>query len=356
MNMTQEQDKAHKPLRIGAVLRRRVAGLIVAGAALAAPLAGVTSQPASASVRYAAVGDGLALRSGPGTQYPVLRKVNNGTPLDIVCQVQGGTNIGGNATWDKLVGGEWVSDYFTTTPSFNSYVPGLGDCRAPTGPRDLTTNQFLQRGQALVSSNKRFWLVMQGDGNLVVYDGFGWRWQSGTVGIGSYATIGSDGNFVIKNSANAVVWESRTRWSNSGTEGNGTLSMQGDGNLVIYDAAGEWTWHTNSTGGRNTDTKGITRTPLNNGLQVVLQGSGVNVQLCGYYNQSGIRSCPVYIAGRQDYQTPLPGLWWKGYIYVNKFDGYGQPLGTTKCYLPRFTAGSNWPGPPPLSNVAYCNI
>ncbi len=95
---------------------------------LALGAVGIATSPASAYVRYAATVSNLALRSGPGTQYSVLQRVNAGTPLDIVCQVQGGTNVGGNATWDRLTGGQWVADYYTTTPSFNSYIPGVPDC------------------------------------------------------------------------------------------------------------------------------------------------------------------------------------------------------------------------------------
>src|SRR5437879_4335428 len=78
---------------------------------------------------------GVALRTGPGTGYALLGRLNTGAPIDIDCQVQGGTNVGGNATWDRLTGGQWLADYYTTTPSFNSYAPGLGDCNAGVTPQ-----------------------------------------------------------------------------------------------------------------------------------------------------------------------------------------------------------------------------
>ena len=81
--------------------------------------------------RYAVTANGVALRSGPGTNYPVLQRVNAGTPIDIVCQIQNGPSVGGNRTYDKLSGSQWLPDYYTSTPSFNSYAPGLGDCNAP---------------------------------------------------------------------------------------------------------------------------------------------------------------------------------------------------------------------------------
>lgn len=208
--------------------RRSVARLVVAASALAVPLVGLASQPASASVRYAAVGDGVALRSGPGTQYSVLQRVNNGTPLDIVCQIQGGTNIGGNATWDKLTGGQWVADYFTTSPSFNSYAPGLGDCY----PTQVRTR---------VSPNGSYTLVMQSDGNLVLYvRGGGALWSSRTANHpGATAWMQGDGNLVVYSPSGAALWSSGT----SGHSGSG-LSVQNDGNVVIYSPTGVALWAT----------------------------------------------------------------------------------------------------------------
>jgi hypothetical protein len=96
---------------------------------------GVTA--ASTGVASAAVGPYyttaspyLNARSGPGTGYTVVGTLNYWSPIYIQCQVQGGTNVGGNATWDKLSNGWWISDYWTTTPSFNSYIPGVPDCNA----------------------------------------------------------------------------------------------------------------------------------------------------------------------------------------------------------------------------------
>lgn len=105
---------------------------------------GLAAPSAWASQSYQVTMDEVALRGGPGTQYAVLQRVNTGTPIDVECQVQGGTNVNGNATWDKLTGGQWIADYFTTTPSFNSYAPGLGDCNTnpPTGRSTGQTRSY----------------------------------------------------------------------------------------------------------------------------------------------------------------------------------------------------------------------
>lgn len=77
--------------------------------------------PAPSSVRYATTGT-VNLRTGPGTGYGVVRSVGSGTPIDVTCQARG-TNVNGNSIWDRLTGGEWVADYWTNTPGFNTLSP-----------------------------------------------------------------------------------------------------------------------------------------------------------------------------------------------------------------------------------------
>lgn len=72
------------------------------------------------------------VRTGPGTGYPFVDKEPAGAQFTLQCQWQGGTNVNGNATWDKVTFANGVTgsitDYYTTTPSWNSYAPGTGAC------------------------------------------------------------------------------------------------------------------------------------------------------------------------------------------------------------------------------------
>lgn len=64
----------------------------------------------------------------------------------------------------------------------------------------LTPDQTLTPDQRIESYNARCALVMQGDGNLVLYDNFSGRalWASGTDGRnGARAVMQSDGNLVV---------------------------------------------------------------------------------------------------------------------------------------------------------------
>lgn len=103
---------------------------------LAAALAVSAAQPGFAAGTYRLTA-AVHVRSGPGTGSPVIGSEPSGAQFTLQCQWQGSTNIGGNATWDQVsfVNGlsGAISDYYTTTPSFNSFAPGTGACGSSTG-------------------------------------------------------------------------------------------------------------------------------------------------------------------------------------------------------------------------------
>ncbi len=163
---------------------------------------------------------------------------------------------------------------------------------APLVPTNVSlgADGKLISAQTLTTPNGQFRLVMQGDGNLVEYDGTTVVWASNTAGTGNYVEMQGDGNFVVYSSANAALFASNTAGNTSsslvlGNNGvlsvvsstgqtlwaavgavipNGSLSanqslkspngqyrltMQGDGNLVEYDgAAAAWSSGTTGTG------------------------------------------------------------------------------------------------------------
>jgi Bacterial SH3 domain len=111
----------------------RRTGAVVAGVAVASTLAVGSALPASAAGTYRTTAS-VNVRSGPGTQYGVVGGVASGTAFTLLCQWQGGTNVGGNSTWDRVTFSNGltgaITDFDTTTPSFNNYAPGTGDCNA----------------------------------------------------------------------------------------------------------------------------------------------------------------------------------------------------------------------------------
>jgi hypothetical protein len=103
-----------------------------------------------------------------------------------------------------------------------------------SGQNQLRSGQRLSAGQGLTSSNGRFHLNMQTDGNLVINDGSSPIWATGTwntTNRPNRADMQADGNLVLYNDANQASWA-------TGSWGSGRVSpfleMQDDGNLVIY--------------------------------------------------------------------------------------------------------------------------
>lgn len=97
----------------------------------------------------------------------------------------------------------------------------------------LAGGQWLYPGQYLLSGSGLMQLIMQTDGNLVLYYNYGAStpvWSTGTGGSSvEGAVMQTDGNFVIYNTGGAAIWASNT----SGHPG-AYLIDQNDGNQVIY--------------------------------------------------------------------------------------------------------------------------
>ena len=104
----------------------------------------------------------------------------------------------------------------------------------------------LGEGQTLTSANGRYRLVMQYDGNLVIYcDRKYVNWDSRTHGIAIEGGLRfqSDGNLVLYKYGKQAVWNSKTYRSEACR-----LVMQNDGNLVLYGCYGKVYWSTSTHG------------------------------------------------------------------------------------------------------------
>jgi hypothetical protein len=108
----------------------------------------------------------------------------------------------------------------------------------------LNSEESLGPNDSLRSANSQFSLVLQDDGNLVLYDASGEAvWASGTAGQDiARATMQQDGNLVLYSPGGAAAWASDT-YENDGAY----LVIQDDRNLVIYAADGSPVWATNTS-------------------------------------------------------------------------------------------------------------
>jgi hypothetical protein len=134
----------------------------------------------------------------------------------------------------------------TTNPCYDNYYRINTNPNAISGSA-LATNASLFAGgnNTIISPNGTTELVMQTDGNLVVYHNGVATWAtpaSSTIGSGSnnQLIMQSDGNLVIYSGPNLTnpVWASGTSGSNL------YLAVQDDGNVVIYNQSGQAMWST----------------------------------------------------------------------------------------------------------------
>jgi hypothetical protein len=130
-----------------------------------------------------------------------------------------------------LINPNWTPRYSYTALAnhYNTHVPsGI-----------LSQNQKLMPDEALLSPDRRFKLIYQSDGNLVLYrwDGVP-LWHTSTHGtFQGRAAMQPDGNFVLYDGYGSALWHSFT-FGNPGSY----LKMQNDGNLVVYNPSNVPLW------------------------------------------------------------------------------------------------------------------
>jgi hypothetical protein len=117
-------------------------------------------------------------------------------------------------------------------PSYLSYVNTI-----------LQPSRLL-RGQWLETADRRYKMVLQNDGNLVLYSPTRAIWSTRTNGsTASYLAMQLDGNLVLYDANNRPLWQSQTN-----DRGISALVLQQDGNLVTYQGMVVPTWNTQTRG------------------------------------------------------------------------------------------------------------
>jgi surface antigen len=122
-------------------------------------------------------------------------------------------------------------------------------CCHPTGTYlgsdRLYNGNRLTSGYYIRSSDLRYALLMQADGNLVVFGpGYHVLWANGRNGnTGAYLGLQGDGNIVEYSSSGTALWATNTNGKSLSY-----LVMQSDGNLVAYSTSGSAIWATGTNG------------------------------------------------------------------------------------------------------------
>ncbi|MPY64212.1 SH3 domain-containing protein [Streptomyces spongiae] len=88
----------------------------------------VTTASVTTAVRYYSVAPGVRLnvRSGPGTNYSIVRVLSEGARVPIYCQRPGQTISGPYGTtnlWDNIADGDYISDAYVFTGSDGYVAP-----------------------------------------------------------------------------------------------------------------------------------------------------------------------------------------------------------------------------------------
>lgn len=102
--------------------------------------------------------------------------------------------------------------------------------------RYMNAGEVLHKGDVLRSPNNLYRLIMQNDGNLVLYffpsinAGAYSRWSTGSNPNGSYAAIQFDGNLAVYTSSNTWAWQAGA----GGKPANSyKLVLEDDGHLYL---------------------------------------------------------------------------------------------------------------------------
>lgn len=175
----------------------------------------------------------------------------------------------GSGTYDLIFAGDKIN--IPNSPHVAGQAPQAGALpgfvkQGPQGQQVpalvLPAGTVLQAGESQFSPDGQYKLIMQPDGNLVVYKIENGKetpiFASGTyvnpngtpnpygLGVGHRAVMQTDGNLVVYDQAGKALWASDTAG-----EKNAQFAIQNDGNIVIYGAAGPvWDGRSHNVGGR----------------------------------------------------------------------------------------------------------
>lgn len=186
---------------------------------------------------------------------------------------------GSNGAYSAGVGWDFVTGW--GTPNVSVLYSAICVPTAPIYGGVINEGTTLKPGQIVYSASKSHQLVMQDDGNLVLYNTTNGAavWSSRTYGnAGAYAVFQTDGNFVVYGASGNVLWYSATGGASYGQY----LVAQDDGNMVIYRSyvpvfatSTGTSVYTSSTSGSAVWKGGVT---LSSG-QSFTSGNGANVLL-----------------------------------------------------------------------------
>ncbi len=98
------------------------------GATVAPGIVPTASRPPTSFFKAYRVTQTVNHRRGPGTGFASAGLMPAGSTIRVTCQTRSTSFVRGSSIWDRLVDGTYVADFYTTTPRFNAFTPGLPRC------------------------------------------------------------------------------------------------------------------------------------------------------------------------------------------------------------------------------------
>lgn len=179
---------------------------------------------------------------------------------------------------------------------WNSQTSWAGRTPSPAADR-IVLNEILSRGQSRYSPNHQLRLVLQEDGNLVLYAAGAEQalWHTHTFGQPvTGAIIHPDGNFALYNTSNQPVWDLFSAAQIPSRPG-AYLRVQDDGNLVLYDPYSGAVWSSNT---RLADGSGSVFVPPNNTQAIAVPPGHLNLPASIVLTAPTSNAGVIYVAGR----------------------------------------------------------
>ncbi|MEM9819672.1 MAG: RICIN domain-containing protein [Bacteroidota bacterium] len=111
----------------------------------------------------------------------------------------------------------------------------------------MISGNVLKEGEQLITADGNVRLAMQYDGNLAMYKGLQWVWDAKTALKGKYVTMQSDGNFVIYDDKKEAHWSSKTHPYHNSKYRNSKykpveLNLLPDATFKLVNSPGETMW------------------------------------------------------------------------------------------------------------------
>jgi cell wall-associated NlpC family hydrolase len=224
------------------------------------------------------------------------------------------------------------------------------------GTDRLYAGEDLRPGHKLRSPSGAFELIMQFDGNLVLYGPGGAHWHTFTHGHhGSFVRMQGDGNFVMY-----AHYGTHALW-NTGTHqrGGDRLLLQNDGNLVVYTAAGVALWDRMGHVERSRKRSAVVEFAMSKHRQPYYLGyAGGLIGDRPHWDCSGLAQeawrqigAHVHLAGRTSYRQSLGAA---AFHHVGQlqpgdlvFYQYGAVVDHVAVYIGNGQVIEAWPSPRP---------